>query len=271
MSTELELRFDFQATIDVRAQVEALLDKSRENALAAQRLIERVGGDFAILGYRDRGHNTFFDVATPIPHLMKYFDSCAWDRFFRASGVGRFMSQSARDEWARGIQELKVEPLTPENVKATFKALMERSNEFLVDGIVDVAKRMSWDYKTNTPCVIGPKVLLSSFMSQHGSLHETSSGKLDDLERCLRVIEGKEEPASYWSNTLPYSSPKHEYSGLYFSIKIYGGSRTCHLKFNERGLEWLPQLNQLLATRYPSVLPPTRPEKKKKNDPGKRK
>jgi hypothetical protein len=267
-STALELRLDFGDTIELRAELEAHLVEARVHIEKAKELAARVGCDFDRLTYDHRRDPNFFCRESPVPHVMKFFDAAAWDRFYNASGVSQFMSESARGEWRTAIYELNVGPLTAENVKATFAALMERSSEFLVDGLVAVARSISWNHATNTPHMVTPRLILKAFYTR-GSISETSAGTLDDLDRCLRVIAGKDDPpldSSLWRRRLPYAAPRfgQVLAGKYFDVKIYSGAGTCHLSFKDEGLELLPQLNRLLATRYPSTLPPSGINCKKK-------
>jgi len=263
--TALEVRLDYQETMSSREKIEDLLGQALVLVKEAQSLADKVGADFGTFSYYRQGY-CLFNKQSPIPAVMKYFDACAWDRFFEASGIGQFMSEKARQKWKEAIAEQKVEQLTPENIKATFEALMNQSSEFLVDGVVAIARLIAWDRVSNTPTMITPKVILKSFCDSNRRIRYGSPGELDDLDRCLRTIEGKEDPPArtstwhYWLNSVRY---EEKYQGVYFDIRICASVGTCHIKFNDRGIALLPELNRLLATRYPSVLPPVRTTKKR--------
>jgi hypothetical protein len=271
MENAIERRLGFAETIEARESIAKSLQEARDLVCKAQKLANRIGCDLGHFTYFERGVHSLFRDANPVQLYLKYFDACAWDRFFVASGVGQFMSEEARRKWSQEIHDMNVGELTPENIKATFKALMDQSSEFLIDGIVAVAKRIAWDRKTNTPCQITPKVILKHFYGRISTCHG-SIGCLDDLERCLRVIEGKDGVpvrGELWSDRLPYLTPGGSaipYAGKFFDIKVFPGVGTCHLNFNERGRALLPRLNQLLATRYPHVLPPEKPAKQRRGN-----
>jgi hypothetical protein len=265
-SNEIALRLDCEQTIHARDKVEALLNQARDLVMEAQKLADNVGADFEVLTYYKQGEFSIFSKRSPVPAVMKYFDACAWDRFFEASGVGQFMSMDARLRWKQAIQERKVEKLTPENIKATFKGLMDQASEFLVDGAVALAKTIAWDRVTNNPTAVTSKCILKSFCQSDRSIRQGSLGTLDDLDRCLRTIEGMEGPplpASTWEYRVLSYKYEQAYEGTYFDIRICPSVGTCHVTFNARGVKLLPELNRLIATRYPSVLPPVRTRKSK--------
>lgn len=79
------------------------------------------------------------------------------------------MSSKQHDEWDRQLSGDDMPELTLETVMATFQQLNASKLDTFEQGIIDVFRALSWDYKTNNPCKIGKKIIVSRLLDVYRS------------------------------------------------------------------------------------------------------
>ncbi|MHC1505517.1 DUF4942 domain-containing protein, partial [Klebsiella pneumoniae] len=75
------------------------------------------------------------------------------------------MSSEQHDKWTDQVYSEECPEVTLDNVISTFQHLHASKNETFVTGIIDVFRKLSWDYKTNNPCRLGKKIILEGVLS----------------------------------------------------------------------------------------------------------
>ncbi|MHC1473177.1 DUF4942 domain-containing protein, partial [Klebsiella pneumoniae] len=82
-----------------------------------------------------------------------------WTRLMTQTGMFTFMSSEQHDKWTDQVYSEECPEVTLDNVISTFQHLHASKNETFVTGIIDVFRKLSWDYKTNNPCRLGKKII----------------------------------------------------------------------------------------------------------------
>ncbi|EHC8103186.1 DUF4942 domain-containing protein, partial [Escherichia coli] len=50
------------------------------------------------------------------------------------------------------------------NILSTFEQLHQNKDEVFERGVINVFKGLSWDYKTNSPCKFGSKIIVNNLV-----------------------------------------------------------------------------------------------------------
>lgn len=146
---------------------------------------------------------------------------------------------------------------------ATFEQLHTHKNDTFEQGVIDVFRSLSWDYRTNNPCKFGKKIIVSRLFNTYSSGYITFSlsgrSTLDDLAKVFYLLEGRNVPDHRVSEGTKFSDhyqregfSGNAYEGEYFSLR-YFKKGTAHITFNRP--ELVEQMNDIVARHYPSMLP----------------
>lgn len=269
-ATALAKRLTVAEVLALRERVQAA---AQEFVAAAQKLAalaEPIGCDFEEItssGYRGRLHPRHsIEVLSSRScesedKIMRFFDLRAWDFLISLTGVYKVMNSAKQRELDEQFQRHESLPaLTVANVEATLRGLVNRSHEMMVDGIVDLMQKLSWDYKTNTPCVLEPRFIIKGAIDKWGFGGQVAGGVLDDLDRVLFLLRGVERPGTYdrWFARLsPVRGHTGDVVGAHFTVKTHKNGNG-HVLVHEDAREYLAEINRLVAMRYPMNLPPQR-------------
>ncbi|WP_332114569.1 DUF4942 domain-containing protein, partial [Escherichia coli] len=86
-----------------------------------------------------------------------------------------------------------------DNVLATFRHLNASKMQTFEKGLIDVYRKLSWDYRTNNPCRLGKKIinenLLNRWSNGRVTLDSSAAEALDDQVRPFYLLEGRNLPA----------------------------------------------------------------------------
>jgi hypothetical protein len=206
-------------------------------------------------------------------------DAACWSEVLARTGLEQMMDQQARAEWRTQLDELTMPAFTEANVLATFTALAGQRDEIFERGILNVFRKLSWNYKTNDPVRFG-KRLVVTYACEHftrrtkagklrtdcyGPTH-TFAAKLDDLVRVFSVLDGKPEPASdqgAWALLRRQDWMTSDSDATTKDAELHGYLRfrgfkngNAHITFLR--LDLIDELNRILAKHYPAALPPAR-------------
>lgn len=243
-----------QACIERITQAVALL---RDAAVVAQ--AGRLGAPRVRFegGYKQRSIDLTTEAA--LPALIKEVDAGAWQYLMHESGLRSLMDSGARRKWDESIAELNVPALTAENIEATFAALHDARADMFDRGVIECFRRLSWDYKTNSPVKFGKKVILDFLASNYGGsgLHfnQERCNHLDDLCRVFHVLDGQPEPDhrdGYYCRL--YSAEQqgtNELDGDYMRVRFYKKG-SGHVLFKRTDL--VERMNGILAKHHPNAL-----------------
>jgi len=217
----------------------------------------------------DRGmNNSVFDDYMKTPEryttLIKRMDSDGWRFLMDQSGLYTFMDSKTRDKVRHQIYEKKMPDLTLENIKSIFADLHQRRGELLVDGVENLYRQLSWCHKTNLPHMLGQKLIFNGLVSYNpnwgfSSGYTEKRDLLDDLERLLFRLDDKPEldhresiSARFYHELYNRNRHTQEMETDYFTMKWFKKG-TMHLFIKDS--EKVAGLNQMLASRYPGMLP----------------
>ncbi|PSY63543.1 DUF4942 domain-containing protein, partial [Escherichia coli] len=169
-----------------------------------------------------------------------------------------------RDEWNRQLQSESCPEITLDNVLATFRHLNAGKVDTFEKGVIDVFRQLSWDYKTNNPCRLGKKIIVSNILYRwrtgYVSLDHSGMAKLDDLARPFWLLDGRNVPDFRESDGARFGDfIRREdnigqlYEGEYFTIRAFLKG-TVHIMFRRPDL--VDRLNDIIARHFPEALPP---------------
>lgn len=195
--------------------------------------------------------------------IARVIDGKIWDSLMSQTGMYTLMSAKQRDEWDKQLSGKDMPAVTLDNVLATFRELNAGKAGTFTQGIIDVFKQLSWDYKTNNPCKFGKRIVISSLLCvrRYGvSFSCESHAKIDDLARPFYVLEGRNVPdyrVSDGARLDEFFSANgfngEIFEGDYFTVR-YFKKGSAHITFKRP--ELVEQLNDLVASQYPGMLPP---------------
>lgn len=130
--------------------------------------------------------------------ISRVIDGKIWDRLMTETGMYTLMSNKQRQEWDRQVAGKEMPPITLENVMSTFRHLNASKADTFTQGLIDIFKSLSWDYKTNNPCMFGKRIIIAPLLDvwRSGWVRFSSDGhtKIDDLARPFYVLDGRNVP-----------------------------------------------------------------------------
>lgn len=150
------------------------------------------------------------------------------------------------------------------NILSTFEQLYLNKGDVFERGVINVFKGLSWDFKTNSPCKFGGKIIVSGLVKcdrwGFGLLWGWQRDRLADLERMLMLLDGKPVPDNRENITIHLDEHirsvqgKECYEDEMFSIR-YFKKGSAHITF--RKPELVDRLNDIIARHYPEALAST--------------
>jgi hypothetical protein len=198
---------------------------------------------------------------------VKAFDKDAWKMLIKTAGVFDCMSSEKRKEWDDALEHGSFPELTLANIQATIAQLLSEREEMLVDSIVKAAASIKFDYKTNTPQLFTPKIVLTYFSEGRSIRYGGRVSVIEDLTRILCILD--KAPIPDYVNSAKRISENAVARGeacaenAYFSW-VWFKNGNCHLRFkNPSDVE---RLNKILAsTGKKDLRPPSRVEVEREN------
>ncbi|QHM73784.1 DUF4942 domain-containing protein [Mixta intestinalis] len=232
---------------------------------AISRLTSEIGGgtaqDWAMkLGHRYEGWLTE-DVDKAITAITRNIDRSIWRDLMLKSGMMALMDAQARDQWHKNLEEGDLPAISEANILSTFEQLHQNRMEVFERGIINVFKGLSWDYKTNSPCSFGKKIIINNLVTYNRWGFSLNWGwrrdQLADLERMLFLLDGKPIPDNRGDVTtrlmahIRDNPDKDVYEDEFFRIR-YFQKGTAHLTFKR--LDLVERMNDIIAKHYPGRL-----------------
>ena len=199
---------------------------------------------------------------TAIKAITRNIDRSIWKNMMNKSGMLALMDAQAREEWYNSLEKDDIPAASEENILSTFEQLHQSKAEVFERGIINVFKGLSWDYKSNSPCKFGKKIIVDGlvqydrwgFHFRHGRRRE----QLADLDRMLNLLDGKPVPEN--RNDLSvrldaHISKQHAsvFEDEYVEIR-YFQKGTGHIIFKRSDL--IDKMNEIVARYFPATLPP---------------
>lgn len=265
---ELILSTSIERVVTGRDSALKQIEQLIEQLDAISRLTSEIGGctaqDWAMKpGHRyDSWLTEKADKA--MPAVTRNIDSSIWRDLMLKSGMMALMDAQARDQWHKNLEEGDLPTISEANILSTFEQLHLNKTEVFERGIINVFKGLSWDYKTNSPCSFGKKIIINNLVTHNRWGFSLNWGwrrdQLADLERMLFLLDGKPIPDNRGDISIRLvehirdNPAKNAYEAEYFSIR-YFQKGTAHLTFKR--LELIEMMNDIIAKHYPGVLAKT--------------
>ena len=198
--------------------------------------------------------------------ICRYADRDIWTRLMNDTGMFTLMSEAQRKEWDTQLYSDDCPEITLDNVIATFRALNASKGETFEQGVIDVFRNLSWDYKTHNPCLLGKKIIIDGVLDNHRGLYFSvrtyAQNRIDDLARPFWLLDGKTIPDNRVSEGANLSafisqggaaSVGEVFSCEYFTVRTYKKG-SAHVTFTRPDL--VEKVNDIIARHYPGALPP---------------
>ncbi|CAI1008791.1 MULTISPECIES: DUF4942 domain-containing protein [Serratia] len=199
---------------------------------------------------------------TAMKAITRNIDRGIWRDLMKKSGMLSLMDAQARDQWYNSLEKDDIPEISEANILSTFKQLHQSKGEVFERGVINVFKSLSWDFKTNSPCKFGGKIIVTGLVKYDrwgfGLNWGWQRDRLADLERMLMLLDGQPIPDSRADVTRRIGDHIHEnghsnrYEDKMFAIK-YFQKGTAHITFKRP--ELVDKLNDIIARHYPGALP----------------
>ena len=193
--------------------------------------------------------------------ITRNLDRGIWLDLMNKSGMLSLMDAVAREQWYNSLEKDDIPAVSEENIMSTFEQLHLNKGEVFERGVINVFKGLSWDYRTNSPCKFGAKIIVTGLVKfdrwGFGLNWGWQRDRLADLERMLMLLDGKPVPDNRADVTRRLGDHIHEnrhsnrYEDEMFAIK-YFQKGTAHITFKRQGL--VDKLNDIIARHYPGML-----------------
>lgn len=229
------------------------------------RLTAEIGGGTAQDWAMKSGHR--YDswltetVDKAIPAITRNIDRSIWRDLMLKSGMMALMDAQARDQWHKNLEEGDLPAINEANILSTFEQLHLNKMDVFERGIINVFKGLSWDYKTNSPCSFGKKIIVNNLVTHSRWGFSLNWGwrrdQLADMERMLFLLDGKPIPDNRGDVTIRLmdnirdNPSKDAYEDDFFSIR-YFQKGTAHITFKRPDLT--EKMNDIVAKHYPGML-----------------
>lgn len=232
---------------------------------AISRLTSEIGGgtaqDWAMkVGHRYDSWMTE-NVDKALPAITRNIDRRIWRDLMLKSGMMVLMDAQARDQWHKNLEEGDLPAISEANILSTFEQLHLNKMDVFERGIINVFKGLSWDYKTNSPCSFGKKIIINNLVTHNRWGFSLNWGwrrdQLADLERMLFLLDGKPIPDNRGDVTIRLmdhirdNPSKDVYEDEFFSVR-YFQKGTAHITFKRYDLT--EKMNDIVAKHYPGML-----------------
>lgn len=199
---------------------------------------------------------------TAMKAITHNIDRSIWKDLMNKSGMLALMDAQARNEWYNSLEKDDIPAISEENILSTFKQLHLNKGEVFERGVINVFKGLSWNFKTNSPCRFGRKIIVNGLVKYDrwgfGLNWGWQRDRLADLERMLMLLDGKPVPDNRADVTrrlgdhIDANRHAPRYEDEMFVIK-YFQKGTAHITFKRP--ELVDKLNDIIARHYPGALP----------------
>ncbi|WP_271311500.1 DUF4942 domain-containing protein [Yersinia intermedia] len=188
-------------------------------------------------------------------------DRSIWRDLMQKSGMISLMDAQARKQWDNNLEGDDIPEISEANILSTFEQLHNSKADVFERGIINVFKGLSWDYKTNSPCCFGKKIIVNNLVDYNRWGFRLNGGwrrdQLADLERMLNLLDGKAIPENRHDVTarlgehISQQRTSNIFEDEYFSIR-YFQKGSAHITFKRPDL--IERMNDIIAKHHPGML-----------------
>ncbi len=194
--------------------------------------------------------------------ISRVIDGKIWDRLMSETGMYTLMSNKQRQEWDRQVAGEKSADNAGERYEYV-PAPERKQVDTFTQGLIDIFKSLSWDYKTNNPCMSGKRIIIAPLLDVWRSswVRFSSDGhtKIDDLARPFYVLDGRNVPDYRVSDGAKLDAffSENQFNGKVFECDYFQRAilqkGSAHITFKRP--ELVEKINNLVASHYPGMLP----------------
>ena len=243
------------------AQIEVLMQQLSDIATLTRSIGGKTALDWAMKQEFRCGCWLMEKPETAMKAITRNLDRGIWRDLMKKSGMLSIMDAQARDQWYRNLEGDGIPAVSEANILSTFEQLHLNKGDVFERGVINVFKGLSWDYKSNSPCKFGKKIIVTGLVKYDrwgfGLNWGWRRDRLSDLERMLMLLDGKPVPDNRADITRRLADHIHanrhsnRYEDEMFSIK-YFQKGTAHITFKRP--ELVDKLNDIIARHYPGML-----------------
>ncbi|STM59635.1 aec79 [Escherichia coli] len=193
--------------------------------------------------------------------ITRNLDREIWRDLMQRSGMLSLMDAQARDTWYRSLEYDNFPEISEANILSTFEQLHQNKDEVFERGVINVFRGLSWDYKTNSPCKFGSKIIVNNLVRwDRWGLHLNSGQQARSTCRSGKnatPVQRQTDPRQPGNITIRLDGHiqsvqgKERYEDEMFIIK-YFKKGSAHITFKR--LELIDRINDIIARYFPSVL-----------------
>ncbi|EJE2441158.1 DUF4942 domain-containing protein [Salmonella enterica] len=245
-------------------QIESLIHQLAEISTLTRSIGGKTAPDWAMKQDFRCGCWLLEKSETAMKAITRNLDRSIWRDLMKRSGMLSIMDAQAREQWYNSLEKDDIPAVSEANILSTFEQLHQSKDEVFERGVINVFKGLSWDYKSNSPCKFGSKIIVNGLVKYDrwgfGLNWGWQRDRLADLERMLMLLDGKPVPDNRADVTRRLDDHIHEnrgsnsYEDGMFKIK-YFQKGTAHITFKRP--ELVDRLNDIIARHYPGMLAAT--------------
>lgn len=243
-------------------EIEVLIQQLNDISTLTRSIREKTALDWAMKQDFRCGCWLMEKPETAMKAITRNLDRGIWRDLMKKSGMLSIMDAQARDQWYRNLEGDDIPALSEANILSTFEQLHQSKGDVFERGVINVFKGLSWDYKSNSPCKFGIKIIVTGLVKYDrwgfGLNWGWQCDRLADLERMLMILDEKPVPDNRADVTRRLGDHIHENrhsnhcEDEMFTIK-YFQKGTAHISFKRP--ELLDKMNDIVAKHFPSMLP----------------
>lgn len=256
-------------SVSITALLEARSCLKEKVRAAFDRLSEAIALEISVTGKKDSalghfltsGREERYSLREPDAALtlaLRRVDARFWGILMDQSGIRAFMSAKKQRAFDTLIAEGKTPVFEREAIQSTFAELYEKRADMMEEGLLELFRQLSWDYRTNNPVKLEKKIIVKDVIDTYGSTNNRTMNELDDLVRILSVYDGKTLPEYRHGMHSVVSHALHQRESRvdteYFTLQIYKKG-TGHIRFKDKALPLIDQCNRVIARQFPNALP----------------
>ncbi|EBD6544445.1 DUF4942 domain-containing protein [Salmonella enterica] len=245
-------------------QIESLIHQLAEISTLTRSIGGKTAPDWAMKQDFRCGCWLLEKPETAMKAITRNLDRSIWRDLMKRSGMLSIMDAQAREQWYNSLEKDDIPAVSEANILSTFEQLHQSKDEVFERGVINVFKSLSWNYKSNSPCKFGSKIIVNGLVKYDrwgfGLNWGWQRDRLADLERMLMLLDGKPVPDNRADVTRRLDDHIHEnrgsnsYEDGMFKIK-YFQKGTAHITFKRP--ELVDRLNDIIARHYPGMLAAT--------------